>query len=206
MKRRGHRIVRYADDILILSRSESAAKRALEVATKILEVDLKLTVNREKTHQTHAAKGVKFLGVEIGLSWIRIQRKKVVAFKDKVRRITRRNSPVNLEQVISDLNPVLRGWANYFRMANCKVLLRELASWIRRRLRSKQLSLWKKPSRLIRRLHQLGYQGDFPKMRMRSWRSSRSHYASWSMPNKWLAQLGLYDLAAVPTGVLPELN
>jgi hypothetical protein len=113
---------------------------------------------------------------------------------------------VNLEQVIAELNPVLRGWANYFRMANCKTLLGELASWIRRRLRSKQLSLWKKPSRLIRRLHQLGYQGDFPKMRMRSWRSSRSHYASWSMPDKWLAELGLYDLAAVPTGVLPELN
>ncbi len=206
MKRRGHRIVRYADDILILSRSESAAKRALEVATKILEVDLKLTVNRDKTHQTHAAKGVKFLGVEIGSRWIVIQRKKIVAFKDKVRRITRRNSPVNLEQVIHDLNPVLRGWANYFRMANCKTLLRELARWIRRRLRSKQLALWKKPSRLIRRLHQLGYQGDFPKMRMRSWRSSRSHYASWSMPDKWLAELGLYDLTAVPTGVLPEIN
>jgi RNA-directed DNA polymerase len=51
MKRRGHRIVRYADDILILCRSESAASRALATATKILEVDLKLTVNRDKTHQ-----------------------------------------------------------------------------------------------------------------------------------------------------------
>jgi group II intron reverse transcriptase/maturase len=206
MKRRGHRIVRYADDILILCRSESAASRALEVATQILEVDLKLTVNRDKTHQVHAREGVKFLGVVIGLRWTCIQSKKIAAFKDTVRRLTRRNSPVNLEQVIADLNPVLRGWSNYFRMANCRGLFGELASWIRRRLRSKQLSLWKKPSRLIRRLHQLGYQGDFLKMRMRSWRSSRSHYASWSMPNSWLTELGLYDLAAVPTGVLPELN
>ena len=107
----------------------------------ILEGMLQLTVNREKTHQTHAARGVKFLGVEISLTWTRIQAKKVAAFKDKVRQITRRNSPVNLEQVIADLNPVLRGFSNYFRMANCKGLFRELAGWIRRRLRAKQLSL-----------------------------------------------------------------
>ena len=157
MKRHGHRLVRYADDILILCRSESAAHQALQTATAILEVDLKLTVNREKTHQTHASRGVKFLGVEISLSWTRIQTKKVAAFRDKVRQITRRNSPVNLEQVIADLNPVLRGFANYFRMANCKGVFGELAGWIRRRLRSKQLSLWKKPQRLYRRLRQLSW-------------------------------------------------
>ena len=204
MKLRGHRIVRYADDILILCRSQSAASRALATATQILEVDLKLTVNRDKTHQIHASQGVKFLGVEIGLRWTRIQPKKIEAFKGKVRRLTRRNSPVNLAKVIADLNPVLRGFSNYFRMGNCKSVLDKLASWIRRRLRSKQLSLWKKPSRLIRRLRQLGYQGDFPKMRMRSWRCSRSHYSSWSMPNSWLTELGLYDLSAIQTGVLPQ--
>ena len=206
MKRRGHRLVRYADDILILCRSESAAHQALQTATVILEVDLKLTVNREKTHQTHASRGVKFLGVEISLSWTRIQPKKVTAFKEKVRQITRRNSPVNLEQVIADLNPVLRGFANYFRMANCKGVFGELAGWIRRRLRSKQLSLWKKPQRLHRRLRQLGYGGDLSGMRMRSWRSSRSHLASWSISNAWLSQLGLFDLSAIPTGVLPQVT
>lgn len=206
MKRRGHRLVRYADDILILCRSESAAHQALQTATAILEVDLKLTVNREKTHQTHAARGVKFLGVEISLSWTRIQPKKVTAFKEKVRQITRRNSPVNLEQVIADLNPVLRGFANYFRMANCKGVFGELAGWIRRRLRSKQLSLWKKPQRLHRRLRQLGYGGDLSGMRMRSWRSSCSHLASWSISNAWLSQLGLFDLSAIPTGVLPQVT
>jgi len=66
MKHRGHRIVRYADDILILCRREAGARHALAVATKVLEGDLQLTVNREKTHVTHAGKGVKFLGVIIG--------------------------------------------------------------------------------------------------------------------------------------------
>lgn len=206
MKRRGQRIIRYADDILILCRSESAAHRAQQVATEILEGPLRLTVNAEKTHVVHASQGVKFLGVQIGLTWTRIQDKKIVSFKEKVRSITRRNSPVNLEQVIADLNPVLRGFANYFRMANCKGVFAELTVWIRRRLRAKQLALWKRPSRLHRRLRQLGYQGEFLKMRMHSWRSSRSHLASWSMPNAWLASLGLFDLSTVETGVLPQVT
>ena len=205
MKRRGHRIVRYADDILILCRSQTGAVHAEQVATKILEGDLKLTVNRDKTHRVHAREGVKFLGVEIGLQWTRIQDKKIVSLKDKIRQITRRNSNVNLAKVIVDLNRVLRGFVNYFRIANCSGQLKSLASWIRRRLRSKQLSLWKKPSRLHRRLRQLGYKGEFLKMRMRSWRTSRSHYASWAMPNSWLhEEMGLYDIAGISTGVLPE--
>lgn len=204
MKCRGHRIVRYADDILILCRSRRAALHAREVATDILERELRLTVNKEKTHLVHAFRGVKFLGVEIGLAWTRIQDKKIAAFKAKVKALTRRTSPVNLEQLLADLNPVLRGFANYFKMANCKGLFRELMTWIRRRLRAKQLALWKRPSRLHRRLRQLGYQGEFQKIRMRCWRSSRSPLASWSMPNAWFDKLGLFDLTLVETGVLPQ--
>lgn len=204
MKRRGHRIVRYADDILILCRSQSAANHALQVATDILEGSLRLTVNTEKTHVAWSSRGVKFLGVEIYTAWTRIQAKKIAVFKDKVKRITRRNSPVNLERVIADLNPILRGFANYFRMANCKGRFADIMAWIRRRLRAKQLALWKRPTRLHRRLRQLGYSGDFVKMRMRSWRSSRSTLASMAMSNAWLKELGLFDLAAVATGVLPK--
>ena len=205
MKRRGHRIVRYADDILILCRSETGARHAQQVATAILEGDLKLTVTREKTHRIHASQGVKFLGVEIGLVHTRIQAKKIAAFKEKVKRITRRNSPVNLEQVIIDLNPVLRGFANYFRMSNSQAVFQELAGWIRRRLRAKQLALWKKPQRLIRRLRQVGFRGDIQKMRMSAWRTSRSSYANMAISNGYLASCGLYDIASVQTGVLPQI-
>lgn len=205
MKRRGHRLVRYADDILILCRSEAGAHHALEVATNILEGDLKLTVNGDKTHVTHASQGVKFLGVVIGTRHTRIAPNKVAAFKATVKRITRRTSPVNLAQVIADLNPVLRGWGNYFRMANCKGLYGELTGWIRRRLRAKQLALWKKPGRLIRRLRQIGVRGDLQRMRMKAWRTSRSSYASMAISNGYLAELGLFDLSSIATGVLPEL-
>jgi RNA-directed DNA polymerase len=206
MKRRGQRIVRYADDILILCRSRSAADHAREVANRILEGDLRLKVNVEKTHVVHASQGVKFLGVSIALRWTQIQPKKLAAFQEKVKKITRRNSPVNLAKVLSDLNPVLRGFANYFRMANCKGLLGDLMSWIRRRLRAKQLALWKRPKRLHRRLRQLGYTGAFAKIHMRRWRNSRSPLASFAMPNVWLADQGLFDLTSVETGVLPQVT
>lgn len=204
MKCRGHRIVRYADDILILSRSQVGARHAMQVAINILEGDLHLTVNRDKTHLTHASRGVKFLSVLIGTRHTRIDPRKVAAFKAKVKRITRRNSPVNLRKVIADLNPVIRGWGHYFKMANSKTQYRELAGWIRRRLRAKQLALWKKPSRLIRRLRQLGWTGAIDKMRMTSWRTSRSSYASFAISNGYLAECGLFDLASIETGVLPE--
>ena len=160
MKRRGHRIVRYADDILILCRSEKAAEKAKQVATTILEEDLRLKVNGKKTHLVHASKGVKFLGVKIGLVWSQIQSQKITATKAKVKALTRRNSPVNLEELIKELNPLLRGFGNYYQMANCKGVFKELSLWIRRRLRAKQLALWKRPSRLHRRLRELGYQGE----------------------------------------------
>ena len=206
MMRRGYRIVRYADDILILCRSQRSAEHAISVAVEILEGELKLTVDRDKTHLTTSRQGVKFLGVLIGSVHTRIAAEKIAAFKAKVKLITRKTSPVNLEKVIADLNPVLRGWGSYFRMANCKGLYRELAGWIRRRLRAKQLASWKKPERLIRRLRQVGVKGELQKMRMASWRTSRSSYASLAISNDYLAELGLFDLAGLETGVLPQYS
>lgn len=204
MMSRGHRIVRYADDILIFKRSRSSAKHALKVAAAYLEDELDLTVNREKTHLTSLRRGVKYLGVEIRASYTVIQPKKLRAFKAKVKRITRRNSPVNLSKVIYDLNKVLRGWGNYFRIANCKGVYDTLMGWIRRRLRSKQLKLYKKPDRLHRRLKQLGWRGEFVKMKMSSWRNAASSQSHYAMSNRWFEEMGLYDLTEIKTGVLPD--
>lgn len=201
MMSRGHRMVRYADDILILKRSKKAAENVCQLAVRYLETDLKLTVNQKKTHIVHSYKGVKFLGVVIHTGFTRIQDKKVRAFKDKVKAITRRNSPVNLETAIKKLNPVCRGFANYFRIANCKQVFGRLVPWIRRRLRAKQFKLWKKPGRLHRRLRQLGYQGEFKYIKMNSWRSASSPLASYSLPNKYLEELGLFDMRTVQTGI-----
>lgn len=204
MKGRGHRIVRFADDILILTRSKSAAHNALKVARRYLEGELFLTVNEQKSHVVHSSKGVKYLGVEIHTGYTRIKREKVREFKDKVRKITRRNSPVNLKKVIADLNPVIRGFAYYFRIANCKSEYQALMQWIRRRLRAKQLSLWKRAKRLHRRLRQLGYQGEFKFIKMNSWRNAASNLAHYALPNSYLREEGLFEMEAVQTGYLPQ--
>jgi RNA-directed DNA polymerase len=200
MRKRGHRIVRYADDILIFCRSRAGAENALEQATKILEKELKLTVNQTKSHIAHSNEGVKFLGVEIGSQYTRIQPKKLAVFKKKLKQMTRRNGGKPLVQVIKALNPVLGGFSQYFRIANANRELTKIAGWLRRRLRSIQLRLWKRPGRLHRRLKQLGYKPQFKFISMTSWRNAQSPLASFAMPNQWFNDLGLVNLEHVRTG------
>lgn len=204
MMRRGHRIVRYADDILVLKASKSGATNALRQARAILEDRLKLKVNEEKSAIRTLGEGIPYLGVVIRNRTISIQGSRLSRFKTKVKAITKRNSPVNVQKVIRDLNPLLRGFANYFKIANCRGVLRSTAEWTRRRLRAKQLKLWKKPTRLHRRLRQLGCTGEFKSIKMSSWRNSRSPLASYALPNAEFKKLGLFWLESVETGILPQ--
>jgi group II intron reverse transcriptase/maturase len=202
MMKRKHRIVRYADDILIFCTSKSGAENALKVASHILEVPLKLKVNERKTHIAHSSTGIKFLGVIIGDQYTRIQENKLKAFKIKVKQQTKRNGGSNLAQVLKRLNPVLRGFVNYFKVANITGVLNKLSRWIRRRLRAVQLKLWKKPSKLHRRLKQLKYKPPFSFIKMNSWCNSGCLLAHYAMPNKWFEEIGLYPIDKVKTGVL----
>jgi len=206
MKSGGYRIVRYADDILIFKSSKAGAENALKMAGNYLEKELKLTVNRRKTHITRLNKGVAYLGVKIYPTHIRIQEKKLKAFKEKVRKCTRRNTPVNLETIIKQLNPILRGFANYFTITNSKRRFEDLMSWVRRRLRAIQMKLWKKPRKLHRRLRQLGYKGEFQYIKMASWRNAACQLSHWAMTNNWFEALGLFSMDRVKTGELPPIN
>ena len=206
MRQRNHRIVRYADDILILCCSRSGAENALKQATKILEEDLKLTVNQSKTHIAHSDSGVKFLGVEIRTKYTRIQDKKLLGFKVKLKALTKRNGGKPLSEVIKRLNPLLRGFSQYFKIAHAQKAFKKIAGWVRRRLRSIQLKLWKKPKRLHRWLRQQGYKGKFQAISMRRWRNAASPYASMAMPNAWFDEQGLFNLEKVKTGITISYN
>jgi len=197
---RGYRIVRYADDILIFASSRKGARRRLEESRKVLEEEMGLVINREKTSIVSLDEGVTYLGVVIHSGYTRIQDKKLRMFKVKVRAATRRNVPVNLNKIIKDLNPLIRGFAYYFRVANCTGVFEALMSWIRRRLRAIQLKQWKKPAKLHRRLRQLGYKGDFKNIKMSSWRSARSPLANFAMPKQYFTDMGLFDMKLVKTG------
>ena len=202
MKNLNIRIVRYADDILIFAKSKSEAGRYKDIATRILEKELKLTVNPKKTHITDNNKGISYLGFIIKKKYISIHPKRIKKCKEKVRKLTPRNSGYNVEYLIYKLNPVIRGWCNYFRIANCKTLFEDLTKWIRRRLRMKQMKEWKSPKSLHKTLRRMGYKGDFKKISMSRWRNSASPLVCMALPNKWFDEIKLFDMSKVETAVL----
>ena len=204
MKEKGIRIVRYADDILIFAKTPRQAERYQQIATGILEGELKLTVNKEKTHLTSVRKGVAYLGFIIWPKVISIHPKKVKSFKDKVRELTPRNHGINVEEMVARLNPVMRGWVNYFRVANCKGLLEELMGWIRRRLRMKKMREWKSWKQLHKALRRRDYKGEYEKISMTRWRNSASPLINMALPNSWFDELGLIDLTKYSVGVLHQ--
>lgn len=137
MTDRGYKVVRYADDFVVLTKSKKKANRALEVVKEIIEGKLKLTLHPEKTVVTNFGEGFVFLGFEfIAWRYKRPRKKALKAFKDKVRKVTRRNQPWDIGFIIRELNPKIAGWGNYFSHGNVKKLFQRLDEWIRMRLRS----------------------------------------------------------------------
>jgi len=202
MKSKGIRIVRTADDILIFAQTKRQAERYLKLAMKILEDELRLVVNREKTTLSKVDKGVSYLGFVIFPQNTIIEPKRLKRFKDKIRRLTRRNQPRNVEQIIKELTPILRGWINYYCVANCKKVISDLMAWIRRRLRMKKMREWKSWKPLHKQLRRLNYKGEFKKISMYRWRNSSSPLIHKALPNKWFEEMGLYNLENCVVGTL----
>jgi group II intron reverse transcriptase/maturase len=144
LERRGLRYSRWADDFVILLKSERAAKRVLKGVTSYLKEHLNLPVNEEKSGVT-VIKDVTFLSFQILAGKIRVSNKARIKFKSKIKELTRRNNPLSMYQLIQDLNSYMRGWIAYFRIQEFKYLFRDFDAWIRSRLRSVQLKKWKNP-------------------------------------------------------------
>jgi RNA-directed DNA polymerase len=137
MQQKGYRMVRYADDFVVLCRTAEQAQEALkEVKGWVEQNGLKL--NLDKTHVgdcRQAGQGFEFLGYrfEVGRRWVR--RKSLLALRERIRQKTRRTRGDSLARIIADLNPTLRGWFDYFKHAQPWV--HQLTdSFVRRRLRA----------------------------------------------------------------------
>ena len=135
---------RWADDFVIVVRSERAARRVMEGTIRYLEEELGLTVNQEKS-RIAPIKDLTFLGFQLLRGKIRVSNTARLRFKDRVRELTRRNNPLSMYQVIHELSIYLRGWVGYFGIQEFTYLFRDFDAWIRCRLRSTQLKKWKKP-------------------------------------------------------------
>ena len=115
---RGYRLVRWADDFIIMCKTERKAKRAVEVVKKILSRKLKLKISQKKTRVVPLKKGFEFLGYLFTAQGKRPREKAIKVLKSKIKNLTRRKRPVELETVIKEINPVLRGWGNYFKKSH----------------------------------------------------------------------------------------
>ena len=156
---------RWADDFVIVVKSERAAQRVMKGKIAYLEEELGLIVNQEKS-RVAPIKEITFLGFQILRGKIRVSNKARIRFKDRVREMTRRNNPLSMYQVIYAPSLYLRGWVGYFGIQEFKYLFRDLDAWIRSRLRSMQLKKWKKPRKFQRIMIKAGFD---PKESHRVW-------------------------------------
>jgi RNA-directed DNA polymerase len=200
LERRGHRFVRYADDCNIYVRSEKAGQRVMASITRFIETRLKLQVNAAKSAVAHPWER-SFLGFTLrGERDLRrcVAPKAIARFKSRVRELTGRSRGVSMARVISDLNPVLRGWAGYFRLSQWGELA-SLDGWIRRRLRCLAWVQWRTPRRRVGELERLGAARSAIFAAVKSpkgpWRLSTSNALNAAFSKARFRSLGLVSMA-----------
>jgi RNA-directed DNA polymerase len=175
LERRGHKFCRYADDCNIYVQSRSAGERVMKSVTRLLSERLRLKVNAEKSAVARPWER-KFLGYT--MTWHKQPRlkaapKSIQRLKAKVRVIFREGRGRSLSRVIKDLNQFLRGWSQYFRLAEVKGIFEELDSWIRRKLRCLLWRQWKRTFTRAKNLMQRGLE------KSRAWKSATNGRGAW---------------------------
>jgi len=201
LERRGHSFVRYADDLMIFCKSEKAAKRTLDNILPYIEGKLFLKVNREKTQVAHVSK-VKYLGYSFyvykGEGRLRIHPKSIGKLKEKIREITGRSNGMGIEARKTRLNQVVRGWMNYFKLADAKKLIQRLDEWIRSRIRVVTWKRWKKISTRFENLKKLGIKNEqawmWANTRKGYWRTAHSPILLKTLSNKRFKRAGYLSL------------
>ena len=147
LSRREHRFVRYADGCMIFCKSRRSAERTLASIVRFIEGKLFLKVNRDKTGVAYFNK-VKYLGYAFyrykGECRFRVHPKSVVKMKDKIRNLTSRSNGWGNEFRAEKLAQFIRGWVNYFKLADMKSLLAETDEWLRRKIRAIYWKQWKR--------------------------------------------------------------
>ena len=200
LERRGHSFCRYADDCNMYVRSRRAGERLMASLSRFLTIKLKLRVNEAKSAVDRPWRR-KFLGYS--MTWHQKPRLKIAPasldrFKIKVRERLRGGRGRNLKRQIKELTPLLRGWINYFRLAEVKGVVEELDGWLRRKFRCILWRQWKRSYTRARNLMKRGLKEE------RAWRSATNGRGPWwnagashmneAFPKRFFDELGLVSL------------
>lgn len=201
LERRGHKFSRYADDCNIYVRSRRAAERVLTSISRFVSSKLKLQVNTTKSAVARPWKR-SFLGYSVTCGQktkLKPSTGSVKRFKGKVKELCRQGRGCNLARFIAEaLNPLLRGWGNYFKLSEVKHIFEKLDSWLRRRLRCIKWRQWKCPRTRLKMLQRRGlpqeqaaksaYNGRGP------WWNAGATHMNVAFPNSYFERLNLVSL------------
>lgn len=197
LEHRGHRFVRYADDFLILVKSQRAAERVMASIKRFIERKLKLKVNMAKSRVAKIDK-TNFLGFTFKAGKIRWSDAAFKEFKRRIRKLTGRSWFVSMEYRLGKLAQYLRGWMNYYGISHYYRPIPEIDHWLRRRVRMCYWKQWRYARTKVCNLLKLG---TFKRTailtaisRKGPWHLSRTLATQTGMTNKWLAEQGLLSV------------
>ena len=183
LERRGHRFVRYADDLVILCKSKRSAGRTLANIVPYIENKLFLKVNRDKTTAAYIS-GIKFLGYSFyahkGKGRLRVHPKSIAKMKEHIRTLTSRSNGWGHARRKETLRQYITGWVNYFKLADMDKMLLRVDAWYRRRLRMVIWKQWKRLRTRGRNLMKLG----IDKYKAWEWANTRKGY--WHIANSYI--------------------
>ena len=205
MTRRGVKVIRYADDIVILAKSKRAGERLLESSKRFLEGKLKLKLNTEKSKvvSVYSIRNFKFLGFALGKGrkgvFIRVHAKSLKKAKQKLKELTSRSQGRNVRKVMDNVKVFIRGWLGYFGIASMKTTMQEWDGWLRRRIRMCIWKQWKEPRTRVQNLMKLGvpeWQACAVSYSRKSyWRSAKHAVVNMAITSKRLARAGYISLS-----------
>ncbi len=194
---------RYADDANIYVSSQRSGQRIMDSVRGFLANRLKLSVNEAKSAVARPWER-KFLGYSVTANKgnkIRIAKTSIERLKESVRNSCRQGKGMSLTHAIEKLNPMLRGWMNYFSLTQTRTTIEKLDAWVRRRLRCLMWRQWKQPKTRESRMRSMGLDAH------RAWKSSVNGRGPWwnagarhmisAAPPKFFTQLGLVSLVSI---------
>jgi RNA-directed DNA polymerase len=195
---RGHAFCRYADDCNLYLRSRRAGQRVMSSLTKFLKETLRLTVNPKKSAVDRPWKR-KFLGFSLSMervSRVRVAPESVRRFKEKLRVKFRKGRGRNRKRFLTeDLQPLLRGWASYFSVAETRRVFADLDEWVRRKLRCMEWRKWKRGRTRYCKLLTLGFTQEKARVCAFNgrgpWWNAGSQHLNAALPTSTFRRLGL---------------
>lgn len=199
LERRGHRFVRYADDLLILVQTASAGQRVMASVTRFVTRKLKLVVNEHKSRVVKT-NGCEYLGFTFRGVKLRWSNRAFETFQHRVRRLTGRSWGVSMRYRFHKLTQYVRGWMAYFGISDYYRPIPELDAWLRRRVRMCYWKRWRKTRTKVRHLLALGTSKRHAILTALSsksyWHLSKTLATQSGMTNEWLQRQGLISIRA----------